>query len=64
MTLPVSSSTTSGHGGEGVGTEGGGGGGGGGSKPRKVYKFLGFFPTAEEAARVHDSVAYHVLGHR
>ena len=31
---------------------------------KSKLKFLGFFPSAEAAGRVHDQVAYHVLGRR
>ena len=33
-------------------------------KSKSKLKFLGFFPSAEAAGRVHDQVAYHVLGRR
>ena len=33
-------------------------------KTKSKSKFLGFFASAEAAARVHDQVAYHVTGKR
>ena len=33
-------------------------------KSKSRYKFLGFYSSAESASRVHDQVAYHVLGRR